>query len=140
MKKQNLLLLILGIIQVMVAVGALPVGYLFIAHPDGSALGMNIEMLANSPFSDFLIPGIALFLFNGIYHLISAILCFLHNNFAPYFAAIAGIGLIIWILAQVYALGLNSYLQPVYFAVGFSELLLSLILIKRKYAESTKSR
>ena len=101
---------------------------------------MDIEMLANSPFSDFLIPGIALFLFNGIYHLISAILCILHNNFAPYFAAIAGIGLIIWILVQVYAIGLNSYLQPVYFAVGFSELLLSLILIKRKYAESTKSR
>jgi hypothetical protein len=69
----------------------------------------------------------------GIYHLISAILCILHNNFAPYFAAIAGIGLIIWILVQVYAIGLNSYLQPVYFAVGFSELLLSLILIKRKY-------
>ena len=47
MKKQNLLLLILGIIQVMVAVGALPVGYLFIIHPDGSALGMDIKMLAN---------------------------------------------------------------------------------------------
>ncbi len=140
MNKQNFLLLILGIIQVMVAVGALPVGYLFIVHPDGSALGMNIEMLKNSPFSDYLIPGIALFLFNGIYHLTSAIICFLRNNLAPYFAAISGIGLIIWILVQVYAIGLNSYLQPVYLTIGFSEFILGLILIKRKYVESTKSR
>jgi hypothetical protein len=83
MKKQNFLLLILGIIQVMVAIGALPVGYLFIIHPDGSALGMDIKMLANSPFSDFLIPGIALFLFNGIYHLTSAILCFSITTLHP---------------------------------------------------------
>ena len=130
MKKFNMLLVILGCIQLFVALGALPVGYLFIIHPDGSAVGMNVEMLANSPFSDFLIPGIALFVFNGIFHLIDAFFCFFKLKIAPYIGAILGIGLLIWILVQVYSVGLNSYLQPVFFSIGMVELFLSLFLIK----------
>ena len=66
--KFNSGLLFLALLQAFIAIGALPVGYLFITKPDGSAVGLNVEMLANSPFSDFLIPGIALFIFNGIFH------------------------------------------------------------------------
>ena len=130
MKKFNILFLILGCIQLFVALGALPVGYLFIIHPDGSAVGMNVEMLANSPFSDFLIPGIALFVFNGIFHLINAVFCFFKLKIAPYIGAISGIGLLIWILVQVYSIGLFSYLQPLFFSIGIVELILSLFLIK----------
>ncbi|MCC6585052.1 MAG: hypothetical protein IT271_15225 [Chitinophagales bacterium] len=131
MKKFNILFLILGCIQLFVALGALPVGYLFIIHPDGSVVGMNVEMLANSPFSDFLIPGIALFVFNGIFHLINAFFCFFKLSYAPYFGALLGIGLLIWMLVQVYSVGLNSYLQPVFFSIGMVELFLSLFLIKK---------
>lgn len=130
MKKLKMLFNILGGIQFFVALGALPVGYLFITHPDGSAVGMNVEMLANSPFSDFLIPGIALFVFNGIFHLINAVFCFLKLSYAPYIGAILGIGLLIWIFVQVYSIGLSSYLQPLFLCVGIVEFILSLFLIK----------
>ena len=126
-----MLLVILGCIQLFVALGALPVGYLFIINPDGSAVGMNVQLLQNSPFSDFLIPGIALFVFNGIFHLIDAFFCFFKLKIAPYIGAILGIGLLIWILVQVYSVGLNSYLQPVFFSIGMVELFLSLFLIKK---------
>ena len=131
MKKFNILFFILGCIQLFIALGALPIGYLFIKHPDGSAVGMNVQLLQNSPFSDFLIPGIALFVFNGIFHLIDAFFCFFKLKIAPYIGAILGIGLLIWILVQVYSVGLNSYLQPVFFSIGMVELFLSLFLIKK---------
>lgn len=131
MKKFNIPLIALGCILLFVALGALPVGYLFIVHPDGSAVGMNIEMLDNSPFSDFLIPGIALFVFNGLFHLINAFFCFLKLRYAPYIGVILGIGLLIWIVVQVYSIGLDSYLQPVFFSIGMMELILSLFIIKK---------
>ena len=125
----------LACIQAFVAAGALPVGYLFITHPDGSAAGMSVSMLSDSPFHDFLLPGIALFTFNGVFHFLNAVLCFFRYHFAPCFAVILGIGLIIWIFVQVYSIGLNSFLQPAFFAIGCAELALGIILVKKQNME-----
>lgn len=132
---KKILFPVLGVIQAFVAIGALPVGYLFITHPDGSELGMSVSMLADSPFHDFFLPGIALFTFNGVFHLLNAVLCFFRHHFAPCFAIILGCGLIIWILVQVYSIGLNSFLQPTFFAIGSAELSLGIILIKKQNME-----
>lgn len=91
---------------------------------------MSVSILAGSPFKDFLIPGIALFLFNGIFHLINAVLCFLKHKIAPRFGVILGVGLIIWIIVQIYTIGLNNLLQPLFFIIGCIELIVSLILVK----------
>lgn len=38
----------LGIIQIFVAFGAIPVGFMMIANPDWSSLGMPLSLLKNS--------------------------------------------------------------------------------------------
>jgi hypothetical protein len=129
-RNTKLLFLILGSIQAFVALGALPVGALFIIKPDGSAVGMSVSTLSNSPFNDFLIPGIALFFFNGIFHFTNAILSFLKHTKAPFIGTVLGAGLIIWIIVQIYAIGFNNFLQPMFFIIGCVELILSIILIK----------
>lgn len=121
---------LLGIIQFFVALGAIPVGVLFILKPDGSAVGMSVSILADSPFKDFLIPGIFLFLFNGLLHLINAVWCFFRHKTALYIGSVLGAGLIVWIIVQIYAIGLNNFLQPIFFIVGCAELILSLVLLK----------
>ncbi|HOW32438.1 MAG TPA: hypothetical protein PLP88_12815 [Bacteroidales bacterium] len=122
--------LILGIIQIFVAAGALPAGYAMMADPSGEGLGMTTEMLTHSPFGSFLIPGIFLFTVNGLLQLIAGILTLKRRNYMWLPGIGLGIALLIWIIVQVLSIGLNSVLQPVYFGIGLIEIALSLLYRK----------
>ncbi len=127
---QKRLSIVLGIIQVFVAIGALPAGYAMMAEPDGHGLGMTTSLLADSPFHSFLIPGILLFTVNGIFNIVAAVFSFLRKYYAWFLGVALGIAMLIWISVQVYSIGLNSVLQPVYFGIGILEIVLSLMLRK----------
>ncbi len=43
----------IGILQIFIGIGAVPAGIAMITDPSGSTLGMHVEMLINSPFSNF---------------------------------------------------------------------------------------
>ncbi|HVP21620.1 MAG TPA: hypothetical protein VMS73_07130 [Anaerolineaceae bacterium] len=58
---------VLILLLVLLAVGALFGGGAFLLAPDGRLIEMPISHLKNSPFKDFLIPGIFLFTFLGLY-------------------------------------------------------------------------
>ena len=51
---------------VFLGLGAIGGGGVFIVSPSGELMGMPLSMLAHSPFSDFLIPGIILFVILGL--------------------------------------------------------------------------
>ncbi len=125
-------LIILGIVQLLVAVGALPAGYLMMANPDGSGLGMTPEILAGSPFMDFFIPGLFLFTVNGLFNLLNAIACFVKFRYAPESGLILGIVLMTWVAVQVSIIGLSHFLQPTYFVIGIMEAALAGWLISER--------
>ena len=62
MKSRNILILLL----VILGSGALFGGCVLIISPSGELFGMPLSMLKNSPFSNFLIPGIILFSILGL--------------------------------------------------------------------------
>ncbi len=76
------------------AIGALPAGFLFIIDPSGSKMGMNTDYLQHSPFHTFLIPGIVLFLVNGVYSCITAYACYKKHPYAPIMIMMQGLLLI----------------------------------------------
>ena len=127
--KDKRLIIWLEILQAFIGVGAIPAGIAMIYNPSGSDLGMTVEMLINSPFTDFLIPGIFLLGINGIGSLIGALVSFLHYRYAGKIAIGLGIFLILWIFIQVYWLGLH-WLHILYFILGIIELVLGLKLQK----------
>jgi ABC-type proline/glycine betaine transport system permease subunit len=49
------------------AIGALFGGWNLITHPDGSSLQMSLDFLKKTPFHTYLIPGIILFVANGLF-------------------------------------------------------------------------
>jgi len=59
---RNLLLFLLAFL----GIGAIGGGGALIVSPDGKLIGMPLSMLNNSPFSNFLLPGIVLFLVIGV--------------------------------------------------------------------------
>jgi hypothetical protein len=83
-------------------------------------------MLAGSPFSDYLVPGLFLFLVNGLATLGGGALAISGHRFAGRIAIILGGLLMVWIVTQVSSISLTSWIQPRYFAVGLLELLLGL--------------
>ena len=48
-------------------VGALFGGWSLIVHPDGSGLQLSMDWLRHTPFPDYLIPGVILFIANGLF-------------------------------------------------------------------------
>ena len=130
-KKGKNLFLILGIIQVFVALGALGGGIGLVADPSGKNLTWTTEMLKDTPFSDFMIPGIFLLLVLGVGHSIGAIYTFRNHEFSGTLAILLGITLTVWICIQVYLIGLASFLQPLFLAIGFVEFVLGFIIFRR---------
>ena len=124
--------LILGIILAFVALGALPAGYSMIMETDGSGLGMTTDFLKDSPFSDFLVPGIFLFGVNGVLSLLGAVLCFMRFRYSSTIGLMLGFSLLVWIGVQVWAIGLSSWMQPAYFIVGLAEITISVLIIRQK--------
>ena len=90
-------------------VGALYGGWNLISHPDGSSIHMSIDWLKHSPFDNYLIPGIILFIANGIASII--VLFALLFNYPKYSWLIIAEGAILtgWIIIQI------QLIQTVYF-------------------------
>jgi hypothetical protein len=107
---------------VFIGVGAIPAGLALVLDPSGSTIGMSSEMLAGSPFPDFLVPGIFLLLVNGIASLTGAVLTFRRHALAGKAAMGLGAFLMAWIVVQVWVLGPPlHWLQILYFVLGIAE-------------------
>ena len=117
-----------GVLQALIGIGAVICGALLIIAPDGHYLQMPLDLLGNSPFRNFLIPGLILFLVNGVGNLISSVLCFRMHRIAGFSGLFFGFGLIIWLFVQVNMIGGGSWLQYLYFVLGILLLLLGIAM------------
>ena len=107
-----------GVLQAFIGVGAVVSGTLLVIAPDGRYMQMPPDMLSNTPFRSFLIPGLILFLVHGVGNIASAVLCFRMRRIAAFGGMLFGFALIIWIFVQVNMIGGGHWLQYLYFALG----------------------
>lgn len=137
---------ILGFLILFLSVGAIYGGGSLIVSPSGSLLKMEESWLEKLPFPDFLIPGIILFLFLGIFPLIGLIGLFIRkenrilNSINVYndkfwgwtYSLYAGIISLVWIISQQL---LTAYfiLQPLIAGVGLLVVIFALMPRVQKY-------
>jgi len=115
-------------IQFFVSLGALVSGTMLIVAPSGELLQAPREMLAGSPFNDFLVPGIILVLINGVGQLVAGILTVRRHPLSGFIGFTFGAGLAIWIYVQVTIIGGGHILQHSYLALGIAEMALAFLL------------
>jgi hypothetical protein len=115
----------------MVAIGAIPAGYAYVKDPSGAGLGVTVELLANSPLKDFLIPGLFLLIVNGFCQLGAAMFSIMNKPVAGKIALFLGFVLMVWIVIQVVWIGLSSFMQPLFFFVGLFEMALGWTIIRK---------
>jgi hypothetical protein len=121
---------ILSIIQVIVAIGAIMGGILFLIDPSGHKSGASTAILVNSPFPDFFFSGLFLLIFIGIGNLLSFVVTLLKIEVAGFLGIVFGVILMIWIVLQVYWIGLTNFLQPLVFILGGIEAVIGYMLLR----------
>ena len=140
------LIIALCICLLILAVGALPAGWSFIVQPDGAGIGMPMAWLEHTPFSNFVIPGLILFVLFGIGSLVAlfglitrprwawaeVITRPLHLHWSLVAATLLGLALCIWIIVQLLMTQRYFFLQPVMFGIGVTILVLALLPAMRR--------
>jgi len=104
------------VLLALLGIGAIFGGGVLIISPSGKLFGMPLSMLVNSPFSDFLLPGIILFSVLGlmpcwvvwalikkpIYKIAESLNFFTDMYWAWSFSIYTAFALIIWIQIEMY--------------------------------------
>lgn len=118
-------------LHIFVGIGALAGGLAAITNPE-NPLGVPSEALKNSPFNNFLIPGIILFSVIGLGNLLGATAIFLRIKFQSYISIVIGGALVIWIVVQCIMLRSVVQLHVIFFIIGLVEAVLSAIILFRQ--------
>jgi len=106
-------------LEIFLGVGALFGGGALILGPDGHLLGMPTNLLAGSPFSSFLVPGIILFTVLGVAPLLAAAMTLRRQAFASLAAVAVGVALIGWITVEMVVIaGSGSLVWAFYLVLG----------------------
>jgi hypothetical protein len=107
------------LLEVFIGLGALFGGGALVLGPDGHLLGMPTTLLAGSPFTSFLVPGIILFTLVGLAPLLAAAITVRRQAIAPLAAVAVGLTLIGWISVEMVVLaGPGSLAWAFYLVLG----------------------
>jgi hypothetical protein len=123
---------LLFVLHAFVGLGAMGGGMMAILNPQGPG-GMPTYALKNSPFSNYLIPGIILFTIIGLGNLISALMFFFKLRFQGYISSVFSWALVIWIIIQCLMLNLVVFLHILFFSIGLIEAVLSMLILFEKH-------
>jgi hypothetical protein len=133
--------------------GALFGGGSFILSPDRSLIGVPLELLAHSPFTNFLVPGLLLFFFVGVFPSVVAYSLWqrpawhwpnllnpfkrMHWSWAASLAA--GAAVIVWIVIEIQFMPIG-FVHILYLAWGALILILTLLpSVRRHFALSASA-
>ncbi len=106
--KEKLIRFMLGAILILVAINAFGGGYYGMA----GAKDIPVEWLEESPFPDYFIPSLFLFVVIGGLTLFSGIAVFRRLPIARKAAFSCGIIILLWIAIQITIIGYVSWMQP----------------------------
>ncbi len=131
---------ILGSLQMITAIGAIPAGIGYLIDTTGEGMGASIELLSNSPLKSFLLPGLFLLLINGLANLYGAYLSFTRHRSAGYTGLVLGVFLSLWIIIQVAWISLSSVLQPLFLLIGLINTYLGWKIVMKGQSNSHLNR
>ncbi|HAO47341.1 MAG TPA: hypothetical protein PLZ45_03920 [Ferruginibacter sp.] len=123
---------ILFILTCFVALTSLVSGIIIITYPDGRVMQLSTDLLATSPFTDFLVPGIVLTVLVGGTSLL-ALFFNIGRHVSRYkWALAAGIMVCGWIIVQMLFINTFFWLQFIYLGVGIIMMLIAYQLMGKE--------
>ena len=137
----------LVVLLLLLGLGAAISATALIVAPDGHLIQLPLSLLANAPFTNFLVPGILLFLFIGVYPLVVAFSIWRQpswnfpnkiNPFRSYHwswsaSLAAGLILLVWIIVQIQWVPIG-FLHVLYLVWAMAILVIGLLPSIRHYS------
>jgi hypothetical protein len=117
------------------AISALFGGWGLMSDPSGEALEMPLHFLEHSPFENFLVPGIILFVVIGLFSLLFAVMAILKFMNYSWLVIFQGFLLVGWLTIQI--IMIREFYGPLhflYFSVGFLLIATGWILARQDQA------
>lgn len=121
----------LAVIQLFIALGAIPAGLGYLNDTSGQGMGNSVAMLSRSPLTSFLIPGIILLFVHGFGNIAGAYLSLRRHKSAGVAGMILGFIQMGWIVIQVAWIGYLSFMQPMFFIIGLAEAGIGYFLLRQ---------
>ena len=118
-------------LEIVTAIGAVPVGLMFLADPSGKAVQLPQGWIEATPFGSYLIPGLYLLAVNGLGMLALAALTVRRHWIAPWLTGTLGVGLIVWIVVEIVALPETMPLTWIFLAIGIALGFVALFWLRR---------
>ena len=132
--------------SLFIGIGALWGSAMMFADPSGNFFGMYplLPGFQKLPFSDiffqnFIFPGIALLLVNGVTNFISFILIYTKHRYAALSVMFCGVILMLWIALQFVIWNFN-FLSNLYFIFGLLQALTGYMYRKREDSQNNQLR
>lgn len=106
------------ILEIFTAIGAVPVGIMFLIDPTGQLVQVPRGWIEATVFGTYVVPGLYLLLVNGLGMLVLAALTARRHWLAPWLTGTLGVGMIIWIAVEIVLLPETMFLTWIFLAVG----------------------
>jgi hypothetical protein len=101
-------------------------GWALMIDPSGKLMNLSVEKMQFSPFEDYFIPGLILFVILGWGSLILLPILIKRKEKANGFLVLAGMTLSCWIAVQMIMMSEINWLHMVYIIVGLALLVLGI--------------
>ncbi|MBE0661378.1 MAG: hypothetical protein IH597_02835 [Bacteroidales bacterium] len=122
--------ILISVLLLFNSAGAFYGGWNLMIQPDGSTMQMSLDWLQYSPFPDYLIPGIILFIVNGLFGLFVFGTILLRHKLYPWFVIAQGLILTGWIVIQMLMVRSVVGIQVLFGSIGLLLILLGWALIR----------
>ncbi|WP_258723633.1 hypothetical protein [Cellulomonas sp. NS3] len=106
-----------AVVEVLTGAAALGGGSLMIVRPDGSLIGLQLDLLHRTPFTDWRLPGVLLAGLVGTAFVVAGLLERAAHQRAALVSLVAGAGLVVFELVEWWWIGFHP-LQAVFLATG----------------------
>ena len=123
---------ILFILVSFLALSTMLAALLMMSVPDGSLLSLSTDLLKQSVFKDFVLPGLLLMIFVGVINLIALFYNLINHKLKYNLSIAGGVMTLVWIVIQYSIIHQTFWLELLYVIVGLSIIFISLQL-KGKY-------
>lgn len=115
-------------LHLFIGVGGMAGGFAAITNP-ASPMGAPTDMLVNSPFTDFFIPGLILFGFIGVCNVLAALLYKFKSVLRGYASGVMGGGLMVWLIVQCIMIQGVGALHVIFFVLGLVQAILAVAIL-----------